>query len=198
MIEIIPNWHPIFVHFTIGLFSTSVGFYVLTFISSFIKSPRKIYAAEFEIVARWCLWVVAFITIGTVLAGLYAYNTVNHDEASHIAMTNHRNWALATASGIWLLAGWSVWRYYKRRVLTITFVISLLIVQGLLFSTAWRGGECVYRYGLGVMSLPKAEGTGHQHHHQETTSSASSSPQETNDSQTQDENSDNHQHENTQ
>lgn len=36
---------------------------------------------------------------------------------------------------------------------------------GLLLSTAWHGGELVYRYGLGVMSMPKSHGEGHAHEH---------------------------------
>jgi hypothetical protein len=47
---------------------------------------------------HWCLWLVGIIVIGTILAGLQAYNTVKHDSASHLAMTAHRNWALLTAA----------------------------------------------------------------------------------------------------
>lgn len=120
---------------------------------------------ELEIAARWCLWSGTFITIFTVLAGLYAYNTVNHDTQSHIAMTNHRNWALTTALAAIIIALWSVWRYRKQKVLSISFILTLLIMQGLLLSTAWRGGECVYRYGLGVMDLPETTGVTHMDHH---------------------------------
>ena len=28
MLEIIPNWHPILVHFTIGLFATATGLFL--------------------------------------------------------------------------------------------------------------------------------------------------------------------------
>lgn len=122
---------------------------------------------ELEIAARWCLWAGAAITIGTVLAGFYAYNTVNHDLQSHIAMTNHRNWALATATITVLIALWSLRRYRQQKPLNITFILALLIMQGLLLSTAWRGGECVYRYGLGVMDLPDSMNEsaigGHEH-----------------------------------
>lgn len=165
MIEIIPNWHPIFVHFTVGLFSTAVGFYILAYGASFIRKLPHILMIEFEVVARWCLWAAALITILTVLAGLYAYNTVNHDAPSHLAMTNHRNWALPTALMMIVLALWSGLRYRKRKRLTLIFVIATLFVQAMLLATAWRGGELVFRYGLGVMSLPKAEGAGHHHQH---------------------------------
>ncbi len=43
----------------------------------------------------------------------------------------------------------------------------LLVAQLFLFSTAWRGGELVYRHGLGVLSLPQTEGEGHSHSHGE-------------------------------
>jgi uncharacterized membrane protein len=168
MIEIIPNWHPIFVHFTVGLLSISVAFYVLSYLSKKIKFVMlSSIGQELEIAARWCLWAGAVITIATVLAGFYAYNTVKHDAPSHMAMTDHRNWAIVTAAVAILIAIWSLWRYYKQRPITITFILALLIMQGLLLSTAWRGGEAVYRYGLGVMDLPDSmEGPqmdGHDH-----------------------------------
>jgi uncharacterized membrane protein len=165
MIEIIPNWHPIFVHFTVGLLSISVFFYLLAFISNYLTLvPNKV-RSELEIVARWCLWSGAFITIGTVLAGFYAYNTVNHDTPSHMAMTNHRNWAIATAVVAILIALWSVWRHHKQKASSISFILALLIMQGLLLSAAWRGGEIVYRYGLGVMSLPNIANESNMDHH---------------------------------
>ena len=170
MIEIIPNWHPIFVHFTVGLYSAAAGFYLLVFLTERISLISKFYSSEFEVVARWCLWSVAMITIFTVLAGLQAYNTVNHDGPSHLAMINHRNWALPTASSILLVAIWSAWRYYRHRAVTFTFILAVLIVQVLLLSTAWRGAELVFRYGLGVISLPQSEGIMHQQHDENTNS----------------------------
>jgi hypothetical protein len=82
-------------------------------------------------------------------------------------MTNHRNWALMTASVILIITAWSGWHYYKLKTVTITFIMMLLITQGLLLATAWRGSELVFHYGLGVMSLPKAEEKGGHHHSEE-------------------------------
>ncbi|MCW8410680.1 DUF2231 domain-containing protein [Legionella sp. PATHC035] len=167
MFEILPNWHPILVHFTVALFTSAFGFYLLTYLSKYIHFVPNKMTIEFEIVARWCLWCAALGTILTVLAGLYAYNTVTHDEPAHLAMMSHRNWALSTAVVMWLVAIWSLWRYYKQKAMTLTFLIALLFVQGLLLSTAWRGGELVYRHGLGVLSLPNPEGET-QHHHEKS------------------------------
>ena len=164
MITIIPNWHPIFVHFTVALFSTSVGLFLLSYILNFIKKVPNSFITECNIVARWCLWLSALVTIITVSFGFYAYYTVKHDEISHIAITIHRNWAIATAISIYILAGWSIFSYIKRKKITSLFLIFLIIGEGLLLSTAWRGGEVVYRYGIGVMSLPNAKEVAHHHH----------------------------------
>ena len=98
-IEIIPNWHPIFVHFTIALLSISALFYLAGLITK---------KDVFYTVGKWNLWVGALITVGTVIAGLQAAGTVDHDAQSHAAMMNHRNWALGTASVFAVLAAWSV------------------------------------------------------------------------------------------
>lgn len=41
----------------------------------------------------------------------------------------------------------------------------MIITFFLVMITAWHGAEVVYRYGIGVLSLPKSEGKGHQHSH---------------------------------
>lgn len=164
MIEIIPNWHPIFVHFTVALFSTAVVFYSFDYLFKKLKFYPKL-SADFEIVARWCLWTVSIIVIGTITTGLYAYYTVQHDTPSHLVMTNHRNWAIPTASAMLIVALWSAWQTYKRKAINGIFIFALLVVQVALLSTAWHGAELVFRYGVGVMSVPKSEVAGH--HHQE-------------------------------
>ena len=125
--EIIPNWHPIFVHFTVSLFSTAVLFYLMSYLGNYLTWVSKSIINELEIAGRWCLWTVAMITVGTILAGLYAYYTVQHDEISHVMMTNHRNWALPTALCILLVAIWSLWSYIMQKPINIIFVSILLI-----------------------------------------------------------------------
>ncbi len=172
MPEIIPNYHPIFVHFTVALLLLSIGLFVVT---PLVKSPLK---EQWLTVARWSLWFGAGITIITGIAGLDAYNTVAHDTPSHIAMTDHRNWAIATIILFLALATWSIIWVRKGKNLGVIFVVCMVIAGGVLGSTAWRGGELVYRYGLGVMSLPKAEGEGHSHSHGEGEGHGSSSASE--------------------
>lgn len=163
MIEIIPNWHPIFVHFTVALLSTAV---ILHLLVRFIGDEKL--RTQWETVAQWNLWIGTLITVLTVAMGVVAYNTVAHDTPSHEAMTEHRNWALATALLFLVLAVWSALRARAGNGINTVILFGLLVGGGLLLSTAWHGGEAVYRYGLGVMSLPKADAHNHAsagHHH---------------------------------
>jgi uncharacterized membrane protein len=160
MIEIIPNWHPVFVHFTVGLLSIAS----LLFLAGVFTPAGAAWKQTCLTVARWNLWMGAAITIGTVLAGWQAYNTVAHDAASHAAMTDHRNWALVTASAFIILALWS-FAARKRQQVNMVFIVLLVAASSLLAITGFKGGEAVYRYGLGVMSLPQiAEDGGHGSH----------------------------------
>ncbi len=159
MPEIIPNWHPIFVHFTVALLSLSVLLYVLTMFM------RGSLGRQWSTVAQWLLWFGAGITLLTGLAGLDAFNSVAHDTPSHAAMTEHRNWAISVIVVFSILAVWAAYAAIKERVLGIVFVAAMLGGGLLLASTAWHGGELVYRFGLGVMSLPQTEGEGHDHAH---------------------------------
>lgn len=158
MFEIIPNLHPIFVHFTVALFTIACFFFTFAY---FLQCLSQKWGSELEIAGRWCLWLAAIVSVGTVLAGINAFNTVTHDEPAHLTMLIHRKWALSTFAGILLVAAWSIWRYYRKVILTISFIIVLLIVEGMLARTAWLGGELVYRHGLGVIALPIPE----THHH---------------------------------
>ena len=156
MIEVIPNWHPVFVHFTVALLSIAV----ILFVAIRFVSDEKL-RLQWEVVAQWNLWLGAIITVLTVVMGVVAYNSVAHDTPSHAAMTEHRNLALVTTVLFLCLAVWSAVRARAGQGINTLILIGLLVAGGLLMSTAWHGGEVVYRYGLGVMSLPKTDDHGH-------------------------------------
>jgi uncharacterized membrane protein len=158
--EIIPNWHPIFVHFSIALLSVSSA---LLIIGKF--APQKyLWRNTVLTVSRWNLLIGAAISIATVLAGWYAYNTVNHDDHSHLAMTSHMKWALGTFSLFVVVATWSL--TMRKKEVGFLLMSFQLFATLMLLVTGFKGGELVYRHGLGVMSLPEAEaGEGHEHHH---------------------------------
>jgi uncharacterized membrane protein len=161
VIQIIPNWHPILVHFTIALYTTSAAVYIFTAITQRFLTNNLV--LDLYTTARWCLWIAAFSTFFTIAAGFYAFNTVQHNEVSHRIMSIHRNWGLTTAIGICLLAGISIWRYYKNKNYpSFIFLGGLILVGTALLITGYLGGELVYRYGLGVISPSNSITT---HHH---------------------------------
>ncbi len=155
MLEMMPTAHPIFVHFTVALLFVAAALFILGTI--FAKQPWAQTALR---VAHVNLWLGAIFTIGTVTAGLYAYNTVNHDTPSHLAMTNHREWALPTAALFIGLAIWSIIIYRRSLRVGMVFLAMLMLASGALGVTAWKGGELVYTHGLGVMSILEVSGDG--------------------------------------
>ena len=171
MIEIIPNWHPLFVHFTVGLLSVAVIFYFLT---TLLPKQHR-WKQQWLNMANWSLWSGCLFATATVTAGWLAYNSVAHDATSHAAMTLHRNWALPTAATFLLIGLWATVLARKDRQPGLLFLTFSAIAAMMLMVTGWLGAEAVYRYGLGVISLPKVEmgsngtdlssGSGHQHAH---------------------------------
>lgn len=160
MINILPNWHPIFVHFTVALLIVAAALHLL---SHFVSNSGL--KNQLVTTARWNLWIGISATLLTVAMGWVAFNAVNHDEPSHLAMIEHRNWAMATFTVLLGIAAWEYYLYRHRKSKGWLFTALLVFAASLLLSTAWHGGELVYRYGLGVMSMPKVEGAGHDHHH---------------------------------
>jgi len=163
MVEIIPNWHPLLVHFTLGLLVTAVLFYWAGALLP-KSSPWK---QQWLNMANWSLWTGCLFAIATATAGWLAYNSVAHDTPSHAAMTLHRNWALPTAAFFLLLGLWAIILANKGRRPGFLFLTFSLTAAGVLMVTGWLGAEAVYRYGLGVKSLPAvaAGADGHNHSH---------------------------------
>lgn len=163
MIEIIPNWHPLLVHFAVGLLSTAVLFYL----AAVFLSKRHPWKKQWLDMANWCLWTGCLFAIATATAGWFAYNSVAHDAASHAAMTVHRNWALPTDATFLLIGLWAIILARKERQPGFLFLSFAATAAVMLMITGWLGAEAVYRYGLGVMSLPTVEegADGHNHRH---------------------------------
>jgi len=158
MIEIIPNFHPLFVHFPIAFVTAALFFYAA---GKFFKENRM--AEQCLIFARWMLWATVIFAVVASMFGWIAYNSVDHDEAGHQAMMLHRKWALVTVGVLLLIAAADGW-FQRFMVAPYGFLAMLMVVWLLVISTAWLGGEVVYRHGLGVMSLPEKEG-GLPHEH---------------------------------
>lgn len=152
MIEIIPNWHPIFVHFTVAFLTLLAIIQVALWLT---KNSTLLQAY------KWMMLMTIPVIAVTLAAGFQAYFSVEHDARSHLAMTDHRNWALTTAATFLSAVG----LYFTNISICKRFSAALILVTALLMSiTAYKGGELVYRYGLGVISMPTVSGAGHDHH----------------------------------
>lgn len=164
MIEIIPNWHPFFVHFTIALFSVSCVLFLIQ------KPLRETEIGDnLYVFARYSLYLGVIMSILTLVAGWDAFNTVDHDTPSHVAMIDHRLWGISTFVVFLIAAIWLSMSTHMEDSASVVFVIFILIGGGLLLTAGYKGSELVYKHGLGVQSLPNAGNHGHsvghdQHH----------------------------------
>lgn len=149
MIEIIPNWHPVWVHFAIALLVTSAGLFLIFGWRSPKVSGRK----NALIVARWVLRLGLIAAGGALLTGYLASGSVTHDDLSHANMMVHRNWAF-TATFIIAIA--TLTDYMQRKETRVSILTILLLTAGgtALAITGLEGAENVYKYGLGVQKLP--------------------------------------------
>jgi uncharacterized membrane protein/ketosteroid isomerase-like protein len=149
MIEIIPNWHPIWVHFAVALLTTSAVLFLMFGWGRFQTNVRT----NALIVARWNLRLGVIVAIGALFTGYLASGSVTHDDVSHANMLVHRNWAFAATSIFAIIA---LIDYMKRNETRVSILSILLLVAGgvTLAVTGLEGAENVYRYGLGVQSLP--------------------------------------------
>jgi len=156
-----PNIHPVLVHFAYALSLSALAVYIIGRLL-----PRGSRRDSTQPAGDWMLALGALAIVATIAAGFYAYYTVAHDGPSHEAMTTHRNWAVPSGTAIIILA---VWRFVKRGKAPSGVFLGLLTAAAVSLSvTAWWGGNIVYKYGLGVQSLPAVTGDGHDHDHGDT------------------------------
>ena len=166
MIEIIPNWHPILVHFTIALLAIATLLFVVSAVAGRGRGQGRAMPGV-EATANWNLWLGAVLTALTIAAGLQAAGSVTHDDAAHLAMEDHKLWALSTAGLFMLLALWNVVRVRRSQGIGIAFVSLMLVALVGLAGTGLRGADLVFRHGLGVMSLPQVAGESGEHQHED-------------------------------
>ena len=163
------NIHPMIVHFPIAFF---LAFFLMECAGLLKKKPQWRY------VASWLLYLGAASAVFTVMAGLLAADSVEHNEAVHDIMEDHEHIGLSILGLSLFLSIWRSRRWFNYSTVSNRFFLGLSAVLVLLVSFgADLGGLMVYSHGVSVQgiqkesseqgTLPAEHSEGHAHGGQE-------------------------------
>ena len=142
------GWHPMVVHFPLAL--------VFTATSSLLAARllrRQSYAATLATVGTWNLCLGAVAALFALATGLAAMIDLHIGASARQAVSLHVKWAIFTTLALVLLAVWRGAGSAQESRPSWIFMVLLLAATAALIVTGYRGGENVYRYGVGVQRL---------------------------------------------
>jgi uncharacterized membrane protein len=148
----LPEWHPMAVHFPLALTVTGA----LALSAARVLPPER-HGATLAVVGTWnlCLGAVgALLALGT---GLAAVATLEIAPPARAAVGLHVKWAIFTIGALALLAVWRGAGVDANSRPSRAFLVILWAVTAALIVTAYRGGQNVYRYGVGVTQSAQLE-----------------------------------------
>lgn len=138
------NIHPLFVHYPIAFFT---AFFLVDFIGVIAKK------AQWRYVASWLLYLGTVAAIFTVIAGLFAAESVEHGEDVHDIMERHEHIGIAVLSLSLFLSAWRLKKWGLHSASANSLFLCLAGFLCLLLSLgADLGGLMVYRYGVSVQA----------------------------------------------
>ena len=135
------------VHFPLALGVTAALFLVAARLAR-----RERYIASLATVGTWNLCLAAIAALFALATGMAAALGLDITVAAHQAISSHLKWAAATTLMLVLLAVWRGAGNAQDSRPSWSFIAVLLIVAAALIVTGYRGGQNVYRYGIGVHS----------------------------------------------
>jgi uncharacterized membrane protein len=157
MFSSLPNVHPFLVHFPVALFTMA-----LLLDLSLVAGFRRPWVDRAALLG---VGVSALSSLATALSGKLAADSLAPflDEATAAAVASHGDWAFATVVlffVVTLVRVEALWRdresptprLNRARLLAIPLA---LVAEGCLLAAAGRGGELVYRHGVGVVEGPQ-------------------------------------------
>ena len=146
LLEILPNYHPILVHFTVAMLTISTLFFIVAVMNN--NSKNILMTAYIN------LWVGIVITIFTLLLGFIAYYTVGYNNSHDLlVMQEHRNWGILTLLLYLFIGLLSIFSYYKNIKYKKLWLCLLILANIILGIASYKGGELVYKYGIGTMHI---------------------------------------------
>lgn len=159
--QLLPGWHPLVVHFPLALIVVAAISLTLARLL-----PRARLAQTLATVGTWNLCiggVLLFVALGT---GLAAAVGLQIGAAARTAVSSHVKAAVVSTLLVLLATVWrGVGNAPESRPSTLLLVVVWAATLGLTV-TGYRGGQNVYRYGIGVMqdaprSMPAAPAANH-------------------------------------
>lgn len=137
------NYHPLFVHFPIGLWTGALLFEI---------AARLAKKQELHRIACGVLALGAIAAIPTVMSGWSAESSVPGSGAAHDVKELHENLMVTASilSGILAAIGLFVLPRKPTAALRAAFLVGLVVLVGLMTVGADRGALLVYHYGTGV------------------------------------------------
>jgi len=145
LMQIIPGWHPIVVHFPLALIITATACLTLARVLPSTRGAASL--------ASWgtfnlCLGAVTvFLALGT---GLAASIGLTVDAAAHQAIAAHVKSAVVTTMLVLLVAVWRGVGTDSNSRPGWGFLLMLWVAASALTVTGYRGGQNVYVHGIGV------------------------------------------------
>jgi uncharacterized membrane protein len=145
-----PNIHPLLVHFPISLLIAAT---VVDLLSLMWPARRAI-----RDTATWFYCAGAFMAMAAYFSGLAAAGALRVSPETGAAVTSHFMWADRTTWFFVVFASFRMTLSYiwksATRWLALLSLIGALVGLGLLLAATTHGERLVFRFGLGVASVP--------------------------------------------
>jgi uncharacterized membrane protein len=145
LIKLVPGWHPVIVHFPLALIVTAACSF------SAARVPRASHiAGTLAIVGTWTLGIGAVGLLFALGTGLAAVIDLRLGAAAHQAISSHVRSAILTAVLVLSAAVWRSAGVAAEARPSWGFLLVMWVATSSLIVTGYRGGQNVYRYGVGV------------------------------------------------
>jgi uncharacterized membrane protein len=145
LIRLVPGWHPVIVHFPLALVVTAACCFSVS------RVPRASRIAEtLAIVGTWTLGVGALGLLFALGTGLAAVIDLHVGDAARLAISSHVKSAILTAVLVLSAAVWRGAGVAQQARPSWGFMLVMWLATSSLIVTGYRGGQNVYRYGVGV------------------------------------------------
>jgi uncharacterized membrane protein len=133
------------VHFPLALTLTSS---VLLLAARLLR--KEDLAATLAVVGTWNLCLGAAMAVIALGTGFAAVLNLDVSAAARESISTHAKWAIFTTLALVLLAVWRGAGTDSRSRPTWVFIVVLVAASAALILTGYRGGQNVYRFGVGV------------------------------------------------